>query len=86
MKISVQNLQQIMKYLRNVAEVDPNDKIANACASLAYRLEAAGTSVFDMSMDPTKWSEVDQAAARYAISKRNTYKLLPGAKHACIVS
>ena len=86
MKLTVQNLQQIMQYLRNVAEVDPNDMIANAASSLAYRLESAGTSVFDMPMDFTKWTPLDQATARYAIAKRNKYVLLPGEKHACIVS
>jgi len=83
--MNVQQIQHAMQLLRNVAEVDPNDQISNACASLAYRLEGAGTSVFDMSDNPLDWSEVDQAALKYAISKRNTYKLLPGAKHACIV-
>ena len=86
MKLNVQQLQQIMQYCRNVAEVDPNDTIANAASSLAWRLEAAGTSVFDMSLDFTKWRDIDQKTAQYAISKRNTYVLLPGEKHACIVS
>jgi hypothetical protein len=86
MKLNVQQLQQIMQYLRNVAEADPNDSVSNACASLAYRLEAAGTSVFDMPMDYSRWSEVDQAAVRYAIGKRNTYRLLPGNKHAINVN
>ena len=85
MKLTVQQLQTIMQYLRNVAEVDPNDQVANAASSLAYRLEGAGTSVFDMSMDFSKWRELDQKTAQYAISKRNTYVLKPGAKHACIV-
>ena len=86
MKLNVQQLQQIMQYCRNVAEVDPNDTIANAASSLAWRLEAAGTSVFDMSMDFAKWKDIDQKTAQYAISKRNKYVLLPGEKHACIVS
>jgi len=85
MKLSVQQLQTLMQYCRNAAEVDPDDRIANACASLAYRLEAAGTSVFDMKLDFTSWSTVDQQTAQYAISKRNKYILKPGAKHACIV-
>ena len=41
MKLTTANLQQMMGYLRNTAEVDPNDQIANAASSLAYRLEAA---------------------------------------------
>ena len=85
MKFSVKQIQELMQYLRNVAEVDPNDQIANAASSLAYRLESAGTSVFDMSMDFNRWTPVDQQTAQYAIHKRNTYVLKPGAKHACIV-
>ncbi len=85
MKFSVKQIQEIMQYLRNVAEVDPNDEIANAASSLAYRLESAGTSVFDMSMDFDRWTPVDQQTAQYAIRKRNKYVLKPGAKHACIV-
>ena len=86
MKLTVQNLQQLMQYLRNVAEVDPDDRIANAASSLAYRLEGAGTSVFDMPMNFDSWSVLDQETAQYAIRKRNTYILKPGEKHACIVS
>ena len=85
MKLTVQELQKIMQYCRNVAEVDPNDQIANAASSLAYRLESAGTSVFDMSMDFTQWTPLDQATAKYAISKREKYVLTPGAKHAIVV-
>ena len=85
MKVTVQQLQQIMQYCRNVAEVDPNDEIANAASSLAWRLEAAGTSVFDMPLDFNKWSPLDQETTRYAISKRNKYRLTPGNKHAIIV-
>ena len=85
MKLTVQNLQQLMQYCRNVAEVDPNDQIANAASSLAWRLEGAGTSVFDMSMDFTKWSPLDQATAKYAIGKREKYVLTPGAKRAIVV-
>lgn len=82
MKLTVRNLQTIMKYLRNVAEVDPSDEIANAASSLAYRLEGAGTSVFDMSMDFTEWTPLDQQTAKYAISKRDQYVMQPGEKHA----
>ena len=82
MKMTVQQLQQIMQLLRNVAEVDPNDQIANAASSLAYRLEGAGTSVFDMPMVFDAWTPLDQAAVKYAISKRKQYVLRPGNKHA----
>jgi len=82
MKLTVQTLQQMMQYLRNVAEADTNDEIANAASSLAFRLEAAGTSVFDMPMQFEAWSELDQAVARYAIDKRGVYVLHVGTKHA----
>ena len=86
MKLTVKNLQTMMQYLRNVAEVDPNDQIANAASSLAYRLEGAGTSVFDMSMDFDGWTPLDQQTAQYAIRKRDVYVLEPGNKHATNLS
>jgi len=86
MKLKVTDIQKLMQYLRNVAEVDPNDEIANRASSLAWRLEGAGTSVCCMSDNFNKWSEDDQLTARYAISKRNKYRLTPGARHAIIVS
>ena len=86
MKLKVSDIQTMMQYLRNVAEVDPNDEMANRASSLAWRLEGAGTSVFNMSDHFNLWSEEDQLTARYAISKRNKYRLTPGAKHATIVS
>ena len=86
MKLTVKNLQTMMQYLRNVAEVDPNDQIANAASSLAYRLEGAGTSVFDMSMDFDEWTPMDQKTAQYAIRKRDVYVLEPGNKHATNLS
>ena len=75
-----------MQYLRNVAEVDPNDQIANAASSLAYRLEGAGTSVFDMSMNFNDWTPLDQQTAQYAIRKRDVYVLEAGNKHATNLS
>ncbi len=86
MKLTAKNLQTMMQYLRNVAEVDPNDQIANAASSLAYRLEGAGTSVFDMSMNFNEWSPLDQQTAQYAIRKRDVYVLEPGNKHATNLS
>lgn len=82
MKLTVNNLQTIMQYLRNVAEVDPNDEIANAASDLTYRLEGAGTSVFNMSTDFTEWSILDQETAKYAIGKRDQYIRNPGNRHA----
>jgi len=86
MKLTTKNLQTLMGYLRNVAEVDPNDQIANAASSLAYRLEGAGTSVFDMPMNFDSWSVLDQETAQYAIRKRDVYVLEPGNKHATNLS
>ena len=82
MKLKVANLQQMMVYLRNVAEVDPNDQISNAASSLAYRLEGAGTSVFNMSMNFAEWTILEQETAKYAIRKREQYIRTPGARHA----
>ena len=77
MKLTLANLQQLMQYLRNTAEVDPNDVVSNQASSLAARLERAGASTFDMSLDFNDWSQVDQTIAKYAILKRNEYVLLP---------
>lgn len=81
MKLNNRQLQQLMQLLRNVAEVDPNDIIANCASQLAYELETV-RAPFDTDGLNTKRQEL----VKYAISKRNTYVLLPGAKHACIVS
>ena len=86
MKMNARQVQETMKLLRNVAEVDPNDQIANAASSLAYRLEGAGTSVFDMSMNFNDWTPLDQQTAQYAIRKRDVYVLEAGNKHATNLS
>ena len=80
MKLNNRELQQVMQLLRNVAEVDPNDIISNCASQLAYELETV-RAPFDTGTLNTKRQEL----VKYAISKRNTYVLLPGAKHACIV-
>ena len=80
MKLNQQQLQRAMQLLRNVAEVDPNDVISNAASQLAYELETAPVP-FDVHAMNTKRQEL----LRYAISKRNTYRLLPGEKHAKII-
>lgn len=74
MKLTALQTQQIKQLLRNVAEVDPNDTIANRASQLAVDLEL-----------PTKVTELSEAELmliRYAFSKRNTYILEPGARHA----
>ena len=81
MKLNNRELQQLMQLLRNVAEVDPSDIIANCASQLAYELETV-RAPFDTDTLNTKRQEL----VKYAIAKRNTYVLLPGAKHACIVS
>ncbi len=77
MKLTAQNLQQIQGYLRNVAEVDSNDVIANAASQLAVDLEYVRTP-FEYDLLDTH----EQALVQYAIQRRNRYVLHPGAKHA----
>lgn len=79
MKLTLKNQAQIMQYLRNVAEVDPDDRIANTASQLAVDMEYWNNTVlFD------ELTALEQATIQYAIAKRNTYVLKPGAKHACI--
>lgn len=77
MKLSAQNIQQIQGYLRNVAEVDPNDTIANSASQLAVDLEYVKTP-----FDYQSLTEAERALVQYAIQKRNTYVLRAGARHA----
>lgn len=77
MKLSAQNIQQIQGYLRNVAEVDPNDTIANSASQLAVDLEYVKTP-----FDYQSLSEAERALVQYAIQKRNIYVLRAGARHA----
>jgi hypothetical protein len=81
MKLNQAQLQQAMQYLRNVAEVDPEDVISNAASQLAYELETV-----KVPFDVSAMNEKRQELLRYAISKRNTYKLLPGERHAKIIA
>ena len=81
MKMNNQDLQRTMQLLRNVAEVDPNDTVSNCASQLAYELETVRAP-----FDTDTLNEKRQLLIKYAISKRNTYVLKPGAKHACIVS
>lgn len=77
MKLSAQNIQQIQGYLRNVAEVDPNDTIANSASQLAVDLEYVKTPFLYESL-----SEAERALVQYAIQKRTAYVLRAGARHA----
>ena len=81
MKLNQSQLQQAMQYLRNVAEVDPEDIISNAASQLAYELETV-----KVPFDVSSMNEKRQELLRYAISKRNKYKLLPGERHAKIIT
>ena len=81
MKLNQSQLQQAMQYLRNVAEVDPEDIISNAASQLAYELETV-----KVPFDVSSMNEKRQELLRYAISKRNKYKLLPGKRHAKVIT
>jgi len=72
--MNAQLIQRTMQLLRNVAEVDPNDVIANAASQLAVDLE--------LPRKATQLTEVEQQLVRYAYSKRKQYVLLPNARHA----
>jgi ferric iron reductase protein FhuF len=80
MKLEQRELQQLMQYLRNVAEVDPNDIISNTASQLAWELETVRTP-FDVKTLNSKRQDV----IRYAIAKRKKYQLTPGARHAIVV-
>jgi hypothetical protein len=77
MKLNAQNIQRIQGYLRNVAEVDPNDIIANRASQLAVDLELVCVPFEYLSL-----SEAEQALVQYAIRKREQYVLLQGHRHA----
>lgn len=72
--MNAQLIQRTMQLLRNVAEVDPNDVIANSASQLAVDLE--------LPRKATQLTEAEQQLIRYAYSKRNSYVLEPGARHA----
>ncbi len=57
-------LAEIQKALRNTAERDPNDIIANAASDLAVRLEAVNTT-FGMRLKDL--TEVDRQIIQYAM-------------------
>jgi hypothetical protein len=63
-----QMLAKIQKALRNTAERDINDIIANSASALAVRLESVGTS-FGMSLRDL--TSVDQQLIKYALAKHN---------------
>lgn len=77
MKLNAQNVQRIQALLRNVAEVDPNDVIANRASQLAVELEYVRFPFAYESL-----SESERMLVQYAISKREVYVLRPDARHA----
>ncbi len=77
MKLNAQNIQRIQAMLRNVAEVDPNDTIANRASQLAVELEYVKVPFAYDTL-----SEAERMLVQYAISKRDVYVLRPDARHA----
>jgi hypothetical protein len=77
MRLTAPDIQQIQGYLRNTAEVDPNDTIANAASQLAVDLEYVRVP-----FDHSSLESHQQALIQYAVRKRNQYVLLPGCRHA----
>ena len=63
MKLNLKNQQNLMQRLRYIAEQHPDDVTANTASSLAYRMESMKDIV-----DTSKWDDVDQDIANYAIS------------------
>jgi len=77
MKMNARQVQQTMQLLRNVAEVDPNDTIANGASQIAYELETV-----KLPFDTDTLNEKRMAILRYAYSKREQYIKHPEARHA----
>ncbi len=77
MKMNARQVQDAMKLLRNVAEVDDNDVIANGASQIAYDLETV-----KLPFDSDDLNEKRMAILRYAYSKRDQYIRHPGARHA----
>ena len=75
---TVREIQHIKQLLRNVAEVDPDDRISNCASQLAVDLETPHKI--------NNLTETEQAMIRYAHSKRNVYVLAGNAKHATNIS
>ena len=77
MNLNARNIQRIQGMLRNVAEVDPNDIIANRASQLAVDLELVRVPFLYESL-----SEAERMLVQYAVSKREVYVLRDGARHA----
>ena len=68
MKLNARQVQQLMQLLRNVAEVDDNDIIANCASQLAYELETV-----KLPFNTDTVNEKRLQVVRYAHSKRHQY-------------
>jgi hypothetical protein len=77
MKLNARNIQQIQGYLRNVAEADSNDRIANAASQLAVDLEFVRVP-----FEFTLLNAAEQSLVQYAVQRRERYVLREGARHA----
>lgn len=71
---TLRKIQYIKQLLRNVAEVDPDDDIANRASQLAVELETLGKI--------NELSEMEKALVRYAYSKRKVYVFSSNDRHA----
>ena len=80
MKLNAKQIQQAMQLLRNVAEVDSNDLIANCASQMAWEFETV-----KLPFDTDTLNEKRQAVLKYAISKRKKYRLTPGNRHAIVI-
>ncbi len=65
-------LAEIQKALRNCAERDPNDIIANAASDLAVRLEAVNTT-FGMRLKDL--TDVDRQIIQYAMKNHTVERI-----------
>jgi hypothetical protein len=73
MKLLSSELHSIMNALRNVAERDQNDIIANCASDLVVRLESLNAT---FGTTAKNFSSVDQQLIEYATKKQVDIKLL----------
>jgi len=77
MELNARQIQQAMQLLRNVAECDDNDVIANCASQLAWEFETV-----KLPFDTDTLNQKRQAVLQYAIQCKEKYVLKPGEKHA----
>jgi hypothetical protein len=71
---TIPEIQRIKQLLRNVAEVDPDDTVANRASQLSVDLETLDRI--------NHLTDSERELIQYANSKREQYVLLPEARHA----